>query len=270
MKIIFVIVGLLAILLVGFVSFSAVRNWQEKRQNTALTTHKSKEVNKKKQSFSKKNRVKSQSSSSSSFTKSTKNNNRETDPMIDQFTDAIESSEINDSPAEKETSEKKQAIITKSYDDRYDMLVEICQQMEPIQDKIENIQDDIKYKFDMLKSNVNDIHNPTEDEEISIQEWTEKCQTLYDKQKKLLGEYIVFFDKIEQLVPGAAKSQPSSDETQTVTYIDYSYIKSTLGPVPEDIDSYLSQVFSDAKIVSVIYEVELKQTNNDEDLIDKL
>lgn len=206
--------------------------------------------------------IKSKPSPSSSFTKRAKNN-KEVDRMIDEFVGKIESLEITDLSQEEKSSENNQDITTESYDERYDTLVEICKQIGPLHEKIKNIQEDISYQFDLLKGDVADIYSPTEDEEIIIQEWREKCQPLCKEQKRFIGKYIVLFDKVDKVVPGSVKSEVSSDDNKSVNYIDYVYIKSTLGSAPEDIDFYLSDFFNKARLVNVIYQIELNnETEN--------
>ena len=261
-------IGLLAILIVGFISFRAPTQSPKEVSRNVLKQAGQTEVASKPQRsnlLSQRNRrqVKSSQKPLASSAENTEISDEEIDRII-EFFDKLESFEVAEVSSIEEVSEYDRANAAKSYDERYDMLMEICQQMEPIIDRMAQIGDELVHRYDEVihiaevKSKVGNL---TEDEMSIIRE----LKPLVKEIETLNAEYATLPDKINDVVPGAVKTKsidmPTTlpDEvkdllpevaniesidlpsTITMTYIDYKYIKSMLGPVPEEWDAYLSQ-----------------------------
>jgi len=168
----------------------------------------------------------------------------------------------------EEVSEHDQTNAAKSYDERYDMLIEICQQMEPILGRISQINDEYMRRYDEIVHFAkvkNRVGNLTENEISIIRE----LKPLGKEYEMLSAEYDTLPDKVNDVIPGAVKTKsvdmsttlpfvedvlPEVAElesidlpsTITVTYIDYKFIKSMLGPMPEELDACLLQFLAAA------------------------
>ena len=265
-------IGLLAILIAGFISFRALTQSPKEESLNVLKQAGQTEVAKERQRsklLSQRNRRQVKSSQKPLASSSTENENTEiSDEEIDriiEFFDKLESSEVAEVSSIEEVSEHDQANAEKSYDERYDMLIEIYQQMEPILDRIDQINDELMRRYGEVIHLVevkSTVGNLTEDEMSIIRE----LLPLVKEIETLNAEYATLPDKINDVVSGAVKTKsidmpttlpdeikdviPGAEKiksidlpggTITVTYIDYKYIKSVLGTVPEELDAYLSQ-----------------------------
>jgi hypothetical protein len=267
-------IGLLAILIAGFISFRALTQSPKEESYNVLKQAGQTEVAQERQSnklLSQENRrqVNSSQKPLASSTENTEISDEEIDRII-EFFEKLKSSEVPEVSSIEEISEHGQANATKSYDERYDKLIEICQQIEPILDRIGQIGEELmrrRNQISLLFKVKTRGGNLTDDEMSIIRE----LKLLLSEYEPLNAEYLTLPDKVNNVIPGAVKTKsidvdaPTNllvegiikdiipeaakleslesivPDTITMTYIDYNYIKSTLGPVPEELDAYLSQ-----------------------------
>jgi len=260
-------IGLLAILIAGFISFRAPTKPPKEVSRNVLKQAGQTEVARERQSnklLSQRNRsqVESPQKPLASSAENTEISDEEIDRII-EFFEKLESFDVAKAPSIEKVSEYDQADTAKSYDERYDMLIEICQQIEPILDRIGQIGDELMRRHDEVirlvevKSKVGYL---TEGEMSIIRElqpMVKECETLHaeyttlpDKVKDVIPEAVktetidmpdTLPDVVKDIIPEAANIKIDLPDTMTMTYIDYNYIKSILGPVPEELDVYLSQ-----------------------------
>jgi Asp-tRNA(Asn)/Glu-tRNA(Gln) amidotransferase C subunit len=261
-------IGLLAILIAGFISFRALTQSPKEESHNVLKQAGQTEIARERQGsklLSQENRRQVKSSQkplASSSAENTEISDEEIDRII-EFFEKLESSEVAKVPSIEEISEYDQANAAKSYDERYDMLIEICQQMETILDRISQINDELMRRKDEVihlvevKSKVGYL---TEDEMSIIKE----LQPMVKEYETLNAEHATLPGKVNDIIPGAVKTEtfdmpdtlpdvvkdviPEAakikidlPDTITMTHINYKYIKSMLGSVPEELDAYLSQ-----------------------------
>lgn len=154
---------------------------------------------------------------------------------------------------------------TKSYDVRYDGLVEIAKKIEPIAQEIKIVLDE----YNQLRNEIGTRLKSKDSKDLSSEDKA-RAASLMAKQEKLNLELSNLYKSIETLVPGSLKAKgqsitlssegdqveepaPGSSRAEvegirrgtiTTASIDYDRIRSVLGPVPAQQETYLSNLFS--------------------------
>jgi len=154
---------------------------------------------------------------------------------------------------------------TKSYDVRYDGLVEIAKKIEPVAHEIKTTLDE----YNQLRNEIGRRLKSEDPKNLSAEDKS-RCASLMEKQENLNVELSNLYNSIETLVPGSLRTKgegitlsPEGDQvdepvsgssrtetegtrrgTITTASIDYYHIRSVLGSVPAQQETYLSNLFS--------------------------
>jgi RNA polymerase sigma-70 factor, ECF subfamily len=154
-----------------------------------------------------------------------------------------------------------------TYDVRYDGLVEIAKKIEPVAQELKTVLDE----YNQLRNENDSIARlKSKDPKNLGAEDKAKFASLMTKQGNLNVELINLYNSIETLVPGSLRTKgagitlspegdqveepvPGSSKTEvegtrrgtiTTASIDYNRIRSVLGSVPTQQETYLSNLFS--------------------------
>jgi chromosome segregation ATPase len=154
-----------------------------------------------------------------------------------------------------------------TYDVRYDSLIEIAKKIEPLAQEIKTTLDE----YNKLRNEVDSISRlKSKDPKNLSAEDKDKFASLMEKQGNLNVELSNLYSSIETLIPGSLRTKgegitlspegdqieepaPGSSRTEvesarrgtiTTASIDYDRIRSVLGSVPAQQETYLSNLFS--------------------------
>lgn len=152
-----------------------------------------------------------------------------------------------------------------TYDVRYDSLIEIVKKIEPIAQELKTTLDE----YDQLRSEIGSRLKSKDPKNLSSEDKS-RVALLMEKQENLNVELSNLYSSIEALVPGSLRTKvegitlspegdqieepvPGSSRTEvegarrgtiTTARIDYDYIRSVLGPISAQQETYLSNLFS--------------------------
>jgi RNA polymerase sigma-70 factor (ECF subfamily) len=154
-----------------------------------------------------------------------------------------------------------------TYDVRYDSLIEIAKKIEPLAQEIKTTLDE----YNKLRNEVDSISRlKSKDPKNLSAEDKDKFASLMEKQGNLNVELSNLYSSIETLIPGSLRTKvegmtlspegdqieepvPGSSRTEVegarrgtiaTASIDYDRIRSVLGSVPAQQETYLSNLFS--------------------------
>lgn len=161
----------------------------------------------------------------------------------------LRSGAFEGTPSGTENSEISQDHPEMEYHEAYDTFIAIAKERAIVKAEMAPVNEEVKRLTDEWRRNVRDPKNRTEEERL-VGEMRENFLPMWEEYQRLSSRLSSLtdslFNEIEAAVPGAVQreSVDTPNGTADVTRVDYEQVRSALGALPEEHDTYLAELLT--------------------------